>query len=127
MRKWMMAAAMGTALLAGCGREPTAARAPQQPRRTLDALSVHINGPLQPQYNVTCPYTATPSGGTPPYTYIWRPGTGFNGSASDDTFWGYISTTGPKTLAVTVMDDLGDEATTSITRSGTQSPTGCNN
>jgi len=125
MRKWMMAAAMGAALLAGCGREPTAVRAPQQPRRTLDPLAVHISGPLQPQYNITCAYTATATGGTPPYTYIWFPGTGFNGSASGDTFYGYISTFGPKTLTVTVMDDLGDEATTSITRSGTQALVGC--
>ncbi|MBV9109018.1 MAG: hypothetical protein JO306_06405 [Gemmatimonadetes bacterium] len=124
MRKWMMAAAMGAALLAGCGREPTAVRAPQQPRLTASPLAVTLTGPIQPQYGISCAYTATATGGTPPYTYSWL-SSGISGSGSGDTYWGTISTTGPKTLTVTVMDDLGEEATTSITRSGTQSIVGC--
>jgi hypothetical protein len=123
----MMAVTVGAALLAGCGQEPTAVRTqpPHQARFDLDPLDVSISGPLQPQYNVQCAYVANATGGTPPYTYIWVALNGITGTSSGNTFYGTISSPGAKSLYVTVRDANDEEATTGISRNGTNVPHGC--
>lgn len=65
-------------VLAACGAEPTATlRAPEAPRLTLSA---QIWGPssVQPS-DSACFWEAIPSGGTPPYVYVWYGGDNISG------------------------------------------------
>lgn len=125
MRSRMLGLALGAALLAGCGQEPTAARSPLQPRHDLDPLEVTISGPSLPQYNVLCAYVANVTGGTPPYSYAWVDLNGIYGYASGNTYYGAISSPGAKSLYVQVTDANDNQAEAGISRSGTSVAHGC--
>jgi hypothetical protein len=125
MRNWMTAAAMGAALLAACGREPTAARTPQLPRLDVLPLSATIKGPTTVQNGYTCLWYAMPSGGTPPYRYFWSAWSFQTGS--DSTFEATVNTSGAKTLYLTVWDANDTEYTIGEAISNTTAFIGCPN
>jgi Bacterial Ig-like domain (group 2) len=68
-------------------------------------LSVYITGPTTLPKLDPCQWGAVPSGGTPPYTYVWTKSGGY-GSGSGDTFSGYLVSSGMN-LTVTVTDANG--------------------
>ncbi|HEX8903919.1 MAG TPA: hypothetical protein VF771_03715 [Longimicrobiaceae bacterium] len=125
MRKWMIGVAAAIALIAACGREPTAARAPQRPRHDVDPLTASIQGPSTIQTYVTCTWAAIPSGGTPPYHYYWS-AWGFQ-QGTDSTFSASITNGGIHTLYLAVVDQDGTEATSSRVIAYTTTPIGCPN
>lgn len=62
------------------------------PVRTSTDPSVSINGTPVQQPNVSCAFTAIPSGGTAPLTYTWTVTSGTaTGTASGDTWTGSSS------------------------------------
>jgi len=109
------------ALLAACGREPTAARSPSQPRH--DVLGATISGPSQVQLNHTCTWTAVVTGGTPPYRYFWS--AWYQQAGRNSTFTSPVYEIGNKTLYLTVFDANDDEFTVIKGVSGTNALVGC--
>jgi hypothetical protein len=73
------------------------------PRQTL---TVTVSGPNPAARNVDCQYTASVSGGTPPYYYSWI-GSGLIDGWSDQTATYRWSTIGNKAFRVDVEDSLG--------------------
>lgn len=68
---------------------PVAPATPQQPRAAVESnsiTSVDISGPTWVHANQVCHWTATPSGGTGPYTYDWMSGAVMNTANGPDTY-----------------------------------------
>lgn len=75
--------------------------------------SVSIDGSPLAKPNVACSFVAQPSGGEPPYTYVWTKTGSATGSASGDTWTGQSPST--YTLSVVLTDSDGRKATASHT------------
>jgi hypothetical protein len=71
-----------------------------------NTLTVTVSGPNPAARNVDCHYTASVSGGTPPYYYSWI-GSGLIDGWNDQTATYRWSTIGNKPFRVDVEDSLG--------------------
>jgi hypothetical protein len=98
MSRWKPVVASAAMLLAACGSEPTATRAPDAPRHSSSA-TVTIDGPTQVKPGATCTWTARVSGGTA-YWYIWQ-----NGSMGST----YTKTAGLGSFMLSVDVETGGE------------------
>jgi len=77
------------------------------PVRTGTDPTVSIDGMPVIQPNVSCAYTAIPSGGTAPFTYTWSITSGSaSGTASGDTWTGSSSATGTSFVLKVVATDV---------------------
>ena len=77
------------------------------PVRTSTDVSVSIDGSPVIKPNVSCPFTAIPSGGTAPFTYAFSITSGSaSGSASGDTWTGSSSASGASFVLKVVATDV---------------------
>ena len=82
-------------------------------------LSVNAGDPQEACTPVNVQLNATPSGGTPGYTYLWTPDTGLSNPAISNPVASPAMTT---MYIVTVTDSVGCSATDSVTITVNQSP-----
>jgi hypothetical protein len=107
-----MLKATATLVLAGglavFGTRAAATAAPTQDDAVAKkTLTVTIIGSTSPARNTNCQYTASVSGGTPPYSYSWI-GVGLIDGWDAQTATYNWSTIGNKALRVDVQDALSD-------------------
>lgn len=88
---------------------------------TPPPLSVSISGRSTVKPNVSCEWTAVPSGGTTPYTYSWTKNGSYAGSGSSLT----TSFSSSGTLGVQVTDGAASQASGSKSITVTSNTTTC--
>ncbi len=124
MKRWKpVSTIVAAAFLASCDAGPT--QAPAQGVRSTTALSVSIFGPTQVQPGVDCLWEALPSGGTPPYSYMWMPSTGGSSGDVTSSVFGYAFENGPHFLRVQVTDATSTSVQTTISVWANNGTNGC--
>ena len=77
--------------------------------------SVEISGPTWVHANQTCGWTATPTGGTGPYTYSWMSGSVVDNSSGPSTYRVQVLERFNVTVTVTSADGSQVSASQEIT------------
>ncbi|MEM3454483.1 MAG: PKD domain-containing protein [Thermoproteota archaeon] len=89
--------------------------------QVASALTVTITGPSTGCVNASVTYTSSVSGGYPPYTYSWSGG-GTPSTGTGNSFTTQWSTTGSKTISLTVTDSNGYTVNSTYTATVYPSP-----